>query len=119
MVSQRVIYGGAELGLSVKKVKGRLYVYEHVKLPDGRKLTLYIGPLEEMVRLYQARQAELTVNSRIPPRVLRRLGDYIVVNLLEKLEEKREQHPERRQVWWTGRDLNPGPLGCKPSALPG
>ena len=21
--------------------------------------------------------------------------------------------------WWTGRDLNPGPLGCKPSALPG
>ena len=20
--------------------------------------------------------------------------------------------------WWTGRDLNPGPLGCKPSALP-
>ncbi len=22
-------------------------------------------------------------------------------------------------AWWTGRDLNPGPLGCKPSALPG
>jgi hypothetical protein len=21
--------------------------------------------------------------------------------------------------WWTGRDLNPGPLGCEPSALPG
>jgi len=21
--------------------------------------------------------------------------------------------------WWTGRDLNPGPLGCQPSALPG
>ncbi len=29
-----------------------------------------------------------------------------------------------KEVWrypskWTGRDLNPGPLGCKPSTLPG
>ncbi len=31
--------------------------------------------------------------------------------------------PELREKlygeWWTGRDLNPGPLGCQPSALPG
>ncbi len=24
-----------------------------------------------------------------------------------------------KRGWWTGRDLNPGPLGCQPSALPG
>ncbi len=106
------------MGLSVKKIKGKLYVYEHVKLPDGRKLTLYIGPLEEMVRLYQAKQAELTVNSRIPPRVLRRLGDYIVVNLLEKLEEKTEQEGFEEGLWGRRRDLNPGPRGPQPRALP-
>ena len=34
----------------------------------------------------------------------------------EYFELKREF---KRGCWWTGRDLNPGPLGCQPSALPG
>ena len=32
---------------------------------------------------------------------------------------KPELRERLRGEWWTGRDLNPGPLGCKPSALPG
>ena len=104
MPSELSIIGRVGLGLMVKKVKGKLYVYEYVRV-NGKPIVKYVGPLEEIVRAYEALKAGLTVNQAWKPRELRRLAQYIVDNLMGK----------GKAGWWTGRDLNPGPLGCKPS----
>jgi len=91
------------LGYSVKRVKGRLYVYEYVRI-NGKPIVRYVAPLEVLVRTYEAVQAGITVNQAWKPRTLRRLASYIVDNLMRN----------SKAGWWTGRDLNPGPLGCKP-----
>ena len=111
-------YGNVAMTLVVKQVKGKLYVYEQYRLPNGYVATRYIAPLEKLVREYQARlvvNSGTKVNYTLRPRQIRRLAQLIaedVVNLLQK-------NQNNEKVWWTGRDLNPGPLGCKPSALPG
>ena len=43
----------SRLGFIVKRIKGRLYVYEYAKI-DGKAVEVYIGSLEEIVRAYQA-----------------------------------------------------------------
>ena len=54
---------------------------------DGRVVTKYIGPLEELVRIYQIYRLKGQANYRITHRDIRRITDGIaesVVNLLEK-----------------------------------
>ena len=45
----------------------------------------------------------------------RKLLKQLIIKLLNKIGNIERINEE----WWTGRDLNPGPLGCQPSALPG
>ena len=115
MSSELSTVGGVTLGLVIKRIKGRLYVYDYVRI-DGKPTYKYVGPLEEIVRTYQALKAGLTVNHTkrvMRAKDLKRLASYIVDNLIEALKK------ENNSGWWTGRDLNPGPRGCKPRALPG
>ncbi len=46
-----------------------------------------------------------------------RIGDRVITRYIGKLEEIVESYLKIKE--WTGRDLNPGPPGCKPGALPG
>ncbi len=107
MPSELSIIKGVGLGFMVKRVKGKLYVYEYVRV-NGKPIVRYVAPLEVLVRTYEAVQAGITVNQAWKPRTLRRLALYIVDNLMENL----------RGRWGSGRDLNPGPRGPQPRALP-
>ena len=52
-------------------------------------------------------------------------GKRVVTRYIAPLEEivefyiKYMEANKGNKEWWTGRDLNPGPPGCKPGALPG
>ncbi len=51
---KQVNYRGVNLTIVVKRVKGKLYVYDEFRdKATGKVKTYYIGPLEEMVRVYQ------------------------------------------------------------------
>ncbi len=78
------------MGYVVKRIKGRLYVYEQYRNERGKVVTRYLGP---STISWKARRSTSRNTSGM-------------------------ERPEA-PLWWTGRDLNPGPLGCKPSALPG
>ena len=53
MVSTAVSEGGmVVLGYVVKRIKGRLYVYEQYR-KDGKVVTKYVGPLERIVEGYK------------------------------------------------------------------
>ena len=112
MSSELSTVGGVTLGLVIKRIKGRLYVYDYVRI-DGKPTYKYVGPLEEIVRTYQALKAGLTVNCVLRTKDLRRLSQYIVVNLMEALKS------ENNDVWCRRGDLNPRHPGLQPGALPG
>jgi len=38
-----------QLGFMIKRVKGKQYVYEYVRI-NGKPIAKYVGPLEEIVR---------------------------------------------------------------------
>ncbi len=102
------------MGYTLKDVKDNLYVYKEYKI-NGRVVTRYIGPLKKITRKWQAARvvnSNGAVNYQLHPRVLRKLESTLVKEVVNFLEN-------RLGEWWTGRDLNPGPLGCQPSALPG
>ena len=44
------------MAIMVKTIKGRKYVYEQYR-HNGRVVTRYIGPLDEMVRIYELYKA--------------------------------------------------------------
>ncbi len=113
MPAAQIVLGDMRLGFLVKRVKGKLYVYEYLGIEGGKRIVKYVGPLEAMVRTYQALNAGITVNHKLTRKELRKLAEYIVDNLTHK------HRKQQREEWWTGRDLNPGPPGCKPGALPG
>ncbi|MEM1628284.1 MAG: hypothetical protein QW551_03250, partial [Desulfurococcaceae archaeon] len=72
--------------LAVKRVKGRLYVYEQYRTPQG-VFTRYIGPLEELVRIYQIYKLENQVNYKLSKRDFKRIAKALaeeVVNFLSK-----------------------------------
>ncbi len=99
------------MALVIKRIKGKLYVYEEYRV-NGKAVTKYVGPLEEMVRTYQALKAGLTVNHTMKRKDLRMLAKYIassVVNLMKS---------EPSSKWARG-DLNPRPPGYQPGAPPG
>ncbi len=115
MPSELSKLGVTYLGIIIKKVKGKLYVYEYARV-SGKPIYRYVGPLEEIVRTYEALKAGLTVNHTkrvMRAKDLKRLASYIVDNLIEALKK------ENISKWGSGRDLNPGPRGPQPRALPG
>ncbi len=83
---------------------------------DGRPVYRYVGSLERIVRTYEAVKAGSTVNrvKRVMrTKDLRYLARMIADNLMETLKK------ENIGEWGSGRDLNPGPRGPQPRALPG
>ncbi len=110
-----------ELAIVVKRVKGRLYVYDQAKV-NGEVVTKYIGPLEEMARLYQMVKHEVVnhasvVNYRLTPRLLRRLAKAIADEVVSSLRDKQNKHNKPPSTWWARGDLNPGPPPCKGGVL--
>ena len=99
MPLELTIVGGVTLTLVVKKVKGKLYVYEQFRV-SSKVITKYVGPLEEIVRLYQIARIKGRVNYKLSKKELKFIAKELaktVVNLVERLSEK----------WRRGRDLNP------------
>ncbi len=111
--------------LVLKTVKGKKYVYEQYRR-DGIVVTKYLGPLEEMVRVYQLYKA-LGKVEKLSKRDIRRLArtllqeyDKAIARAVEKMcvVNSMENGQREGRVWWTGRDLNPGPPPCEGGALP-
>ena len=112
---------GVSLAIVVKKIKGRLYVYDQVKV-NGKPVTKYIGPLEEMARLYQMVKYRIVndasvVNYRITPRLLRRLAKAIADEVVNSLKDKQNKPNNPPLTWWARGDLNPGPPPCQGGVL--
>ncbi|NPA99533.1 MAG: hypothetical protein GXO43_09155 [Crenarchaeota archaeon] len=55
------------MAIVVKRVKGKLYVYDQYRV-NGRVKTFYIDPLEEMARIYQIYQAGSETPNENPSR---------------------------------------------------
>ena len=87
MHEKLVVIGRNALTLVVKRVKDRLYVYEQYRL-NGRVYTKYIGPLEEIVRIYQIYRLEGQVNYRITRRDIRRITRCLAEEVVNFLENK-------------------------------
>ena len=113
------------MGLTVKRIHGRLYVYEQYRV-DGRLVTKYIGPLEEMARVYQLYKS-LGKVERLSKRDLRRLARILLQEYLEALERKCREVKSKSEAnaqpnlamekWWARGDLNPGPPPCQGGVL--
>ncbi len=95
----RAWLGFLRMSLVVKRVKGKLYVYEQYRL-NGKVVTKYIGPLEELVRIYQVYRLENQVNYRITRRDIRRISRRIAMDVVNFFEK-------RISSWCGGWDLNP------------
>ena len=107
--------GVTYVGIIIKKVKGRYYVYEYARV-SGKPVYRYVGPLEEVVRVYEAVKAGITVNHTkrvMRTKDLRRLARMIADNLMEVLKNPDDA------CWWARGDSNPGPPGYQPGAPPG
>jgi hypothetical protein len=103
------------VAIVVKRVKGRLYVYEQYRL-GGRVVTRYIGPLEEMARVYELyKRGEL---GSIKPRNLRKLSKLIAEELSKKLGNTVVNHrAQNKQKTETKEEPNirvAGPGGFEP-----
>ncbi len=100
---------GVTLTLVIKKVKGRLYVYEQFRSKaTGKVHTVYIGPLEELVRVYQIVKSGNYVN--LTRRQLTTLARKIVSEYARKYGVVNAQHK---------RSSNMGGLVRRPGFEPG
>ena len=110
--------------LVIKRVKGRPYVYEQFRHGDI-VITKYIGPLEELVRVFQLYKSFGEVE-KLSKRDLRRLAKILLQEYekaIDKAVEKlytrtsvvnsMENPREPSGVWWARGDLNPGPPPCE------
>ena len=97
---------------------------------NGRLITKYIGPLEEIARVYQLYKSLRKVE-RLSKRDIRRLARILLKEYLNVLEKKclevesegesgaQAWQAKERNVsnWWARGDLNPGPPPCKGGVL--
>ncbi len=114
--------------LVVKRVKNKPYVYEQYR-HAGVVVTKYIGPLEEMVRIYQIYKS-LGKVEKLSKRDIQRLAKillqeyekainraverlYTRTSVVNSMENPREPSGE----WWARGDLNPGPPPCEGGVL--
>ncbi len=81
------------MALVVKRVKGRKYVYEQYRV-DGKVVTRYIGPLEEIVRVYELWKAGQA--GQINKRLIR----YYARQLAREIENRLVNHskPDRQKA---------------------
>ncbi len=119
---------GITLTLVIKKVKGRLYVYEQFR-QDGRVVTHYVGPLEELVRVYQivksgnyvnlTRRQLTTLARKIVEEYARKCG--VVNSTHKRSSNKREVAPGAgfEPAWARSPPaLQAGPLGRSGTPAP-
>ncbi|MEM1831617.1 MAG: integrase, partial [Desulfurococcaceae archaeon] len=97
------------MGVVVKRVKGKLYVYEQYRTPQG-VFTKYIGPLEELVRIYQIYRVEGQVNYRLGKRDLQRITRRLAEEVVNFLRE-------RGCGGWDLNPRRPTPSGPEPHTL--
>ena len=102
---------GVRMTLVVKRVKGRLYVYEQYRV-GGEVATIYIGPLEEIVRTYQALKSGIRVNYKLTRKEIRKIADYISKRVIEAVvnstrSAKKSPTESTTNLWCGGWDLNP------------
>ena len=84
MAREKVVsVGRSSLTIVVKRVKGRLYVYDEYRL-NGKVVTNYIGPLDEMARVFQIYKS-LGKVEKLSKRDLRRLAKMIVKEITKKI----------------------------------
>ncbi len=98
---KQVNYRGVNLTIVVKRVKGKLYVYDEFRdKATGKVKTYYIGPLEEMVRVYQiVKQGNyVKLTRRELTTLARKIVEYYV---------KKHAVVNSGEKWRRGRDLNP------------
>ena len=90
MQEKLTTFGDVSLGLVVKKVKGKLYVYEQYRV-GGRVITKYVAPLETLVRYYQLSVVndDASVNYKLTPRKLRKLAQEIAKAVVNSLENQK------------------------------
>ena len=69
--------------LVVKRIKGRLYVYDEYRV-NGKVKTFYIGPLEEMARVYQVYKSLRKVE-KLTKRDVRRPARALLEEYVRKL----------------------------------
>ncbi len=111
---------GGRLTLVIKRVKGKPYVYEQFRRGDI-VITKYIGPLEEMVRVFQLYKS-LGKVKKLSKRDLRRLAKMLLQEYEKAIDKAVEKLYTRTSVvnsmenprepsgeWWARGDLNPGP----------
>ncbi len=85
MTREKIVsIGRSSLTIVVKRVKGRLYVYDEYRL-NGKVITQYIGPLEEMARVFQIYKT-LGKVEKLSKRDLRILAKMIVEEIIKKLD---------------------------------
>ena len=71
--------------LVVKRIKGKLYVYDEFRVPGlPRPKTIYIGPLEEMTRIYQIYKS-LGKIEKLSKRDIRRLAKLLLEEYMKKI----------------------------------
>ena len=119
--SKIVDSGRGSLTLVVKKVKNRLYVYDEYRT-NGKVNTFYVGPLEEMVRIFQLYKS-LGKVEKLSKRDIRRLAKMLLDEYLKKLAKRSVVNSTRKQRsdgngWSRRRGLNPGPPPYQGGALP-
>ncbi len=116
--------GVGTMTLVIKTVKGKKYVYEQYRHGDV-VVTKYLGPLEEMVRIYQLYKS-LGKVQKLSKRDIRRLAktllqeyDKAIVKAVEKLcvVNSTGNGQEASRDWWARGDLNPGPPPCEGGVL--
>ena len=90
-----------ELGFTVKTVKGHKYVYQTARV-DGKKVTIYVGSLEEIALHYiAAKKVGITV---IPRRSYRKIVREVAKIVFEELAR---MYNSTGSIWCGGWDLNP------------
>ena len=101
-----------QMALVIKKIKGRKYVYEQYRV-NGRVVTRYIGPLEEIVRVYELWKAGQIrgLDKRLVRYYARQLAKELQDRLVNKPKPDR-QKKERKE------DMNEG-LVRRPGFEPG
>ncbi len=84
MLRQKLVKTGAgSLTLVVKPIKNKLYVYDEHRI-NGKVNTHYIGPPEEMARIYQIYKS-LGKVEKLTKRDLRRLARILLEEYMKKM----------------------------------
>mgnify|MGYP000135473088 CR=1 FL=1 len=101
---------GSTLTLVVKRIKGKLYVYDEFRVPGlSRPKTIYIGPLEEMTRIYQIYKS-LGKIEKLSKRDIRRLAKLLLEEYMKKISHVVNSKKQTKK----NKSADAGPRGFEP-----